>query len=787
MSESSGTDAFNLHGLLQEILRINNQSGMLSTVKIDDEKGTLAVVKPAVAHLVTEAKNYTMSKVKWESTTEVRSAFKKLHNFLSSSEKQIGKNNLQELLEPIMEKVFADTPFHGSAVCMAADNVAWKGILKEFRDIMNIPAIDYSLEVYAKIDEYNPSSDTLLRLAITQVLSWIRQGNRQIEDLVKEADEEWEGPGDISMRSSAATPEDDQPVNRRQLQALLFPSPVIIAAKVLKWVPISMKPVVPVSLMDNNIRYTIDQLVADLEETRRKIPPITKVAAPRKKESSPPQKNQVTAVSGGNDLSPPGLSVPGERPAPPAKRLGRLVARDLRLGACVVDVDDAGEENVVEELRVRVDTGADEDIFDASMIPFAERLGPSDKNYITPLSTRAKRAERGRITFETVDIHGNKVKLVRDGVLDFFGLPALRPDAANFSNGAGSVTVDGFTLPTHPDDKNNAYVKLVPVASETSTKIKTLGEFARNEGFTLGDPPPPISTVAKVLHLKYGCAGKHTLNLTTKLHGFSLPTEAIASAIASCGRCIEKEKNSKVADLLPRPPGLGALRATKDHEVLVLDVAEMPHWTELSHRYILVGKLVSRQFLLIDALGSRSCSSNIIEWLRRHPSIRTLVHDNARDFAPADKYARANGIHVETSPLHRDALKRWQERSVGQAKELLLWCLRICKIEMKGLWKNWQHLVTTAAWIHNTRVSPKLRSVPWSITYATPHRGDLFPFQIVNVITGTRITTSKATARIFLGLKSPTEAVVWNPRTRGVSETVHPTQIRAIRPSVEFI
>lgn len=92
-----------------------------------------------------------------------------------------------------------------------------------------------------------------------------------------------------------------------------------------------------------------------------------------------------------------------------------------------------------------------------------------------------------------------------------------------------------------------------------------------------------------------------------------------------------------------------------------------------------------------------------------------------------------------------------------------------------------------AAWIHNTRVSPKLRAIPWCLTYSKPPRTDLFPFQIVNVINGTKITTSKASARIFVGLRSPTEAIVWNPRTRGIVETVHPSQIRTIRPSIDFI
>lgn len=181
-----------------------------------------------------------------------------------------------------------------------------------------------------------------------------------------------------------------------------------------------------------------------------------------------------------------------------------------------MEVDDEGNEQPVDALRVRVDTGADEDIFDATVIPFAERLGPSDRNYITPLSTKPKRAERGRVTFEATDINGEKVTFTRTGVLDFFGASAIRPDAANFVDGTGYIVVNGISLSTSPDKAKNPYVSIIPVANETSTKIKTVGEFARNNGFTLGDPTPPLTTVAKVLHLKHGCAGRTTLSLTAK-------------------------------------------------------------------------------------------------------------------------------------------------------------------------------------------------------------------------------------------------------------------------------
>lgn len=130
MSEptSESSDAFNLHALLQEVMKMNAQSGMLSTIKIDDEKGTLAVVKPAVAHLVSEAKSYALNKIKWDDTAQVKKGFKSLYNFLNSAEKQIGKDNLSELLEPIFEKVFHDTVFHGLAVCKASQKLHWKSI-----------------------------------------------------------------------------------------------------------------------------------------------------------------------------------------------------------------------------------------------------------------------------------------------------------------------------------------------------------------------------------------------------------------------------------------------------------------------------------------------------------------------------------------------------------------------------------------------------------------------------------------------------------------------------------
>lgn len=113
--------------------------------------------------------------------------------------------------------------------------------------------------------------------------------------------------------------------------------------------------------------------------------------------------------------------------------------------------------------------------------------------------------------------------------------------------------------------------------------------------------------------------------------------------------------------------------------------------------------------------------------------------------------------------------------------------MEVAKREYKGLVRNWNHLTVMASWIHNSRVSSLTRSIPWSMTYVNPMRSDLFPFQIVTVVNSTRLTSKKATARIFIGLKSPTEAVVWSPRNEKDVQVVHPSQLRVIKPSIEFI
>lgn len=264
--------------------------------------------------------------------------------------------------------------------------------------------------------------------------------------------------------------------------------------------------------------------------------------------------------------------------------------------------------------------------------------------------------------------------------------------------------------------------------------------------------------------------------------------------MSSCTLCVDKTKNDAATDLIAYPSTLGRLDATWDNEVLVLDIGDlgpwndMSHWSDASHRYILVGKLLSRQFLLVEPLTSRSCSTKIKDWLRQHPYVKVLVHDNAVDFSPADTFAKSIGVRVEPSHLHRDALKRFQERAVGQAKELLSWCIKASKATgFKKLARNWNHLTVMVSWIHNSRVSPKIRSVPWSLTYANPLRSDLFPFQIVNVISETRISPLKSKTRVLLGLKSPTTAVVWDPKVEKSVEEIHPSQLRVIRPSVDFV
>lgn len=250
--------------------------------------------------------------------------------------------------------------------------------------------------------------------------------------------------------------------------------------------------------------------------------------------------------------------------------------------------------------------------------------------------------------------------------------------------------------------------------------------------------------------MKYGCAGRRCLSLTSKVNGYALPPEAIASAIDSCHLCPEKERNGEVSDLLPYR-ALGRLEATADREILAFDIGEIPEWSDASHRYILVGKLLSRQFLLIHPLTSKSCAHVLKQWLTSHPYIRTVVHDNAREFTPFDKFAESLGVHVERTAMNRDSLKRFQERAVGQAKQLLYWCIKIAKRDFKGLRRNWNHLTVMAQWLHNTRVSPTIKAIPWNLTYTNPCRSDLFPLQIVSLVNSPRVTRSKAIARVFLG------------------------------------
>lgn len=98
MSESStSTGVFNLGDILETLLEIQQNSGVLTSVEIDKAKGTRAVIKPALAHLITEAESFSFAKVKWDNTSDAKKNFKKLTNFLASTEKQIGKNSLTEL------------------------------------------------------------------------------------------------------------------------------------------------------------------------------------------------------------------------------------------------------------------------------------------------------------------------------------------------------------------------------------------------------------------------------------------------------------------------------------------------------------------------------------------------------------------------------------------------------------------------------------------------------------------------------------------------------------------
>lgn len=510
MSESSSnTDVFNLNDILETLLEIQQNSGVLTSVEVDKNKGTRAVVKPALAHLISESDSYKLSNLKWENAAQVKTHFKKLTNFLTSTEKQIGRSSLTDLLEHVMDKVFHDTPFHGLAVGHAKEKVHWKLILKEFREILNIPALDYSLEVYSHMENYTPPADSLLRLAITQLLSWIKQANLQIDEIIAEmAADTIPDETDVSMRSANASTSLTTDVTRSQLHATLLPSPIVMASRVTSWVPIAIKPVLPQSLTENNVRYTMDQFEADLISALKKIPPTTRVAVQRKehnkREAHRPQEPAVLAGSSHPPAAQDGERVSKSHNHPNAGRLGMLLSRDHEphpvavsvLGRCVVTVNDDGSEQE-DKKRVRIDTGTDEDIFDVTLLPFAERLGPSDKSYVSPLSPKPRKAERGRVTFAAIDTEGNEIRFTRTGVLDPFGSSAFRPDGINISDGLGTVTISGHVLPTFAQNKN-AYVSVWPVASETPTKVKSIYDFARNCGFSPGHPAPPLHVIAKI-------------------------------------------------------------------------------------------------------------------------------------------------------------------------------------------------------------------------------------------------------------------------------------------------
>lgn len=501
MSESTNSehDALNLGAIMEALLNIQQNSGVLTTVQVDRQRGTMAVVKPALAHLITESENYSALNLKWDDVSDVKLFFKKLSNFLSSTEKQIGKNSLATLLEHVMDKVFSHTPFHGLAIGAAKDGVHWKLIIKEFREALSIPAIDYSLDLYNKIENFTPATDSLLRLALIQVLSWIKEASIQIDEILAEAADEANEPDDVSMRSGTASdgspPDAVGTLDRRQLQGILLPSPVVMAAKIVSWTPIAIKPVLPETLTDTNVRYTVDQFERDLLAALKKIPPATRVSLKKDDKKKDP-----------NNTSSRGTGSGGAQPQQPQQaRLGSLVALNPHgvpkqpvsisvLGRCIVTVDDQGHE-IVPGKQVRIDTGADESIFDLTLLPYAERLGPSPRSYVTPLSSKARRAELGRVTFAATDVEGQEVTFSLVGVIDPFGSTAFRPDSVSVSAGVGTVAIGGHELPTVAI-KNNPYIVVKPIATDTSTKIKTLFDFGRSIGVSIGVPPPRLDIVA---------------------------------------------------------------------------------------------------------------------------------------------------------------------------------------------------------------------------------------------------------------------------------------------------
>lgn len=186
------------------------------------------------------------------------------------------------------------------------------------------------------------------------------------------------------------------------------------------------------------------------------------------------------------------------------------------------------------------------------------------------------------------------------------------------------------------------------------------------------NPLPSNEELIEMIHIKYACAGAHSIDLSLRIWGFPLPFEAIRASIATCLRCGENATFRRTSVVTPSISVLEHAAPIKD--VLVFDGAEFPTVSHRGNRTFLVAKLVKCGTYFVRPGGRSFAADQIIKIINAlEIPIVACYSDRSRDFSRVQTYCLRKGIAYNPSHIGRDEYKGYQESAVSTAKAVMEW------------------------------------------------------------------------------------------------------------------
>lgn len=483
------------------------------------------------------------------------------------------------------------------------------------------------------------------------------------------------------------------------------------------------------------------------------MPPITRPSVPQ------PASGDVSM--NGNTKSAPSTAGPNANGGAAPVQLGRLVKLT--------------EEQDQYKIWARVDSGADAHIAGKDVLGHGVPDGRHESLFAVPLQRKALVADCVRVDAEAED--GTLFKF--RAVISPSTSTCLRPsslsyDAMNPDPEQDFAVVEGIKMPVHVRD-GSPYVLI----SLLPGKSKSKKDFCSMMGFS-DDPLPSDADLARMLHVKFACAGLHSIDLTCRILGYPIAFDTIRNAVSTCLRCPSSSTFSQVRTVTSEVYALESVSPAKD--VLVFDGAEFPVISERGNRSFLVAKLIRCGRYFVRPGGRSTMSDTLIKIIRAlNIPVVACYSDRSADFSRVTKYCENNNISYNPSHLGREEYKGHQESAVAHAKLVMEWFLHNWDLENPE--QCWEMCAYAAEHVLNTRASPSRYLIPFHVCHAARPRYDLFPLSVVTLVRDSKLLRPERTEQVvFLCQHDAQTCLVWRfVERRSEIALVHISSIRSAK------